>query len=75
MNPVIGLDVAKGESKAQVFLAKGKPHGRTFSVVHTRNGLEQFNRVIREIEDLAGVTPTYLGVNRSLPRAGYSVPR
>jgi transposase len=61
VNPVIGLDVAKGESKAQVFLAKGKPpHGKTFSVVHTRNGLEQFNRVIREIEDLAGVTPTII---------------
>ncbi len=50
MNPVIGLDVAKGESKAQVFLAKGKPHGKTFSVVHTRNGLEQMKEAFLDMD-------------------------
>ncbi|MDQ0888755.1 hypothetical protein QFZ81_003843 [Paenibacillus sp. V4I9] len=27
MNPVIGLDVSKGESHAQAFLDRGVPHG------------------------------------------------
>ena len=27
MNPVIGLDVSKGQSQGQVFLDKGQPHG------------------------------------------------
>jgi transposase len=35
VNPVIGLDIAKGESKGQVFLAKGKPYGKSFDVPHT----------------------------------------
>ncbi|GMA66030.1 IS110 family transposase [Alicyclobacillus fastidiosus] len=60
MSPVIGLDVAKGESKGQVFLAKGKPYGKTFSVIHTTSGLNQLNRLIQEIEELAGATPTVI---------------
>lgn len=32
MNPVIGLDVAKGESEVQAFLDKDKPFGKSFSV-------------------------------------------
>jgi transposase len=60
VNPVIGLDVAKGESKGQVFLAKGMPHGKSFSVFHTTSGFSQFNRLIKEIEDLTGVTPMFI---------------
>lgn len=60
MNPVIGLDVAKGESKGQVFLAKGKPYGKTFSLIHTTGGFNQFNRLIKEIEEVAGATPTVI---------------
>ncbi|MDF2649933.1 MAG: hypothetical protein K0Q73_5738 [Paenibacillus sp.] len=30
MNPVIGLDVSKGESHAQAFLDRGVPHGKIF---------------------------------------------
>ncbi|TQK75173.1 hypothetical protein FB479_101785 [Brevibacillus sp. AG162] len=28
MNPVIGLDVSKGQSQGQLFLDKGQPHVR-----------------------------------------------
>ena len=34
MNPVIGLDVAKGESQVQAFLDKGKPYRKSFKVYH-----------------------------------------
>ena len=32
MNPVIGLDVSKGESQVQAFLDKGKPYRKSFKV-------------------------------------------
>jgi transposase len=34
MNPVIGLDVAKGVSQVQAFLDKHKPYRKSFSVLH-----------------------------------------
>jgi hypothetical protein len=30
MNPVVGLDVAKGKSQVQAFLDQSKPNGRAF---------------------------------------------
>ena len=39
MNPVIGLDVSKGESKVQAFIDKGKPYRKSFKVSHTIEGL------------------------------------
>jgi transposase len=57
MNPVIGLDVAKGQSKGQAFLDKGMPHGKSFDVDHTSQGFNQFLEVLRSIEALSGVKP------------------
>jgi transposase len=34
MNPVIGLDVSKGESQVQAFLDKGKQYRKSFSITH-----------------------------------------
>ncbi|GMK49078.1 hypothetical protein PghCCS26_62080 [Paenibacillus glycanilyticus] len=42
MNPVIGLDVSKGESMAQAFLDKGQPYGKVFRFDHTTEGLDHF---------------------------------
>ena len=39
MNPVVGLDVAKGESQVQAFLDKSISFGKSFSVKHTREEL------------------------------------
>ena len=39
MNPVIGLDVAKGESQVQAFLDKKQPYKMSFKVAHTLEGL------------------------------------
>ncbi|RBP86589.1 hypothetical protein DFO70_12557 [Cytobacillus firmus] len=33
MNPVVGLDVAKGESQVQAFLDKKKPYKTSFKVL------------------------------------------
>jgi len=60
MNPVVGLDVAKGETEGQMFLHKGKPHGRHFSIVHTADGFAKFHEVLEGVEALAGAKPTVI---------------
>ncbi|MCI2256208.1 IS110 family transposase [Domibacillus sp. PGB-M46] len=57
MNPVVGLDVAKGESQVQAFLEKKKPYKGSFKVAHTLEGLESLHQYLREIEDLTGIRP------------------
>lgn len=34
MNPVIGLDISKGQSEGHAFLSKGQPYGRRFRFLH-----------------------------------------
>lgn len=60
MNPVIGLDVAKGESEVQAFLDKDKPFGKSFSVKHTKEDLDSLISFLREIEGHTGVRPAVI---------------
>lgn len=57
MNPVVGLDVAKGESQVQGFLDKKKPYKSSFKVSHTMEGLEILLHFLIEIENNTGVRP------------------
>ncbi|WNS78705.1 IS110 family transposase [Domibacillus sp. DTU_2020_1001157_1_SI_ALB_TIR_016] len=57
MDPVVGLDIAKGESQVQAFLEKKKPYKGSFKVAHTLEGLESLHQYLREIEDLTGIRP------------------
>ncbi|MFX4301592.1 hypothetical protein ACOJUR_04840 [Alicyclobacillus tolerans] len=57
MNPVIGLDLAKGESFGQIFLDKAKPHGNSFCIQNTSEGLAHFHEMLREVESLSGTRP------------------
>ncbi|MFB6467404.1 IS110 family transposase [Cytobacillus sp. Hz8] len=57
MNPVIGLDVAKGESQVQAFLDKKKPYKKSFKVQHNFEGLASLLDFIKELEDVAGERP------------------
>ncbi|CAH0347778.1 IS110 family transposase [Bacillus sp. CECT 9360] len=60
MNPVVGLDVAKGESEAQAFLDKDKALGKSFKVKHTREALDSFISFLKEIERKTGVRPAVI---------------
>ncbi|MEH7335073.1 IS110 family transposase [Neobacillus drentensis] len=60
MNPVVGLDVAKGESEAQAFLDKDKPFGKSFSVSHTKEGLDSFISFLKELKRKSGVKPAVI---------------
>lgn len=53
MNPVVGLDVSKGESQVQAFLDKGKPYRKSFSIKHTLDGLGSLLEFLEDIEKLA----------------------
>src|SRR4051794_25756068 len=57
MNPVVGLDIAKGESQVQAFLDKKKPFKSSFKVLHNLEGLDTLHQFLREIENLTGVKP------------------
>src|SRR4051794_32583372 len=54
MNPVIGLDVSKGESQVQAFLDKGKPYRKSFSIKHNTEGLGSLLEFLQEVESSAG---------------------
>ncbi|MFB6466780.1 IS110 family transposase [Cytobacillus sp. Hz8] len=60
MNPVVGLDVSKGESQVQAFLDKGKPYGKSFTVFHTTEELTNLLRFLEEVEKESKVEPTII---------------
>ena len=57
MNPVVGLDVAKGESQVQAFLDQSKPYGKSFSMKHIKEELDHFLEFLKEIEEVTGQMP------------------
>ncbi|RIW26471.1 IS110 family transposase [Bacillus salacetis] len=57
MDPVIGLDVAKGESQVQAFLARKQPFGKTFKFKHDTRGLRDFFMFYKELELHADSNP------------------
>lgn len=57
MNPVIGLDVAKGESQVQAYLERKKPYKKSFKVKHDLDGLASLLDFIKELEDISGERP------------------
>jgi transposase len=57
MNPVVGLDISKGESEVQGSLEKGKPYGKNFSIKHDLEGLGKLLDFLKEIKELTGQQP------------------
>ncbi|PAE32001.1 IS110 family transposase [Bacillus sp. 7884-1] len=57
MNPVIGLDVSKGESQVQAFLDKGKPYRKSFKVSHTIEGLDLLVEFLEVVKRETGKKP------------------
>lgn len=57
MNPVVGLDVAKGESQVQMFLDKKMPYKNSVKVEHTVEGLEELHSYLLDLERQTGMKP------------------
>ncbi|MCM3402846.1 hypothetical protein [Cytobacillus oceanisediminis] len=50
MNPVVGLDVAKGKREVQAFLDKDKPFEKSFKIKHITENLDTFISFLKEKE-------------------------
>ena len=57
MNPVVGLDISKGESQVQAFLDKGKPFCKSFKVSHTLEGLGLLVEFLNLVQKETGKKP------------------
>ncbi|WP_153464104.1 IS110 family transposase [Sediminibacillus terrae] len=57
MDPVIGLDIAKGKSQVQAFLQKKDPYKKSFVFEHNVLGLHDFHRFWLEVEEITGRPP------------------
>ncbi|WP_018759980.1 IS110 family transposase [Paenibacillus terrigena] len=57
MNPVIGLDVSKGESHAQAFTDRGVTYGKVLRFEHNLEGLVTFLNLLQDIESFTGQRP------------------
>lgn len=60
MDPVIGLDVAKGESQVQAFLQRKKTYKQSFKFAHHLQGLHTFYQFYQEVEQVAGQPPAVI---------------
>ncbi|MFC2950018.1 IS110 family transposase [Virgibacillus sediminis] len=57
MNPVVGLDISKGESQVQAFVDKGKPFRKSFKVSHTLEGLCLLVEFLDQVQKETGQKP------------------
>ncbi|WFT74173.1 IS110 family transposase [Halobacillus naozhouensis] len=57
MDPVIGLDIAKGKSQVQAFLQKKDPYKKSFVFEHNVLGLHDFYQFWLEVEEITGRPP------------------
>ena len=60
MNPVVGLDISKGESQVQAFLDKGKPYRKSFKVSHTVEGLSYLVSFLEDVKKESGKKPSII---------------
>ncbi len=57
MNPVVGLDIAKGESQVQMFLDKKIPYKNSVKIEHTVEGLKELHSYLLDLERQTGLKP------------------
>jgi len=57
MDPVIGLDVVKGESQVQAFLQRKETYKNSFKFTHDLPGLRTFHVFFQELEKSSGQPP------------------
>ncbi|WP_145411137.1 IS110 family transposase [Paenibacillus xylanexedens] len=57
MQPVVGVDVAKGSSVVQAFRTRNEPFGKAVDIVHEKSGFEQFSRILDGLQAETGLAP------------------
>ncbi|MCP3806192.1 IS110 family transposase [Paenibacillus sp. Lou8.1] len=57
MQPVVGIDVAKGCSVIQAFKKRNEPYGRMETLQHGEEGFERLGEVPSKLKEASGVEP------------------
>ncbi|MEK3910078.1 IS110 family transposase [Paenibacillus sp. FSL H7-0331] len=82
MNPVVGIDVSKGESEGFIFLERNKSLGKSFRFLHTFDGIQSLISRLQEVESLTERRPTivlestghyHLGLVAALQKQAYKI--
>lgn len=60
MEPVVGVDVAKGSSVIQAFRKRNEPFGKRVGIVHDKSGFEQFSGMLDTLQAETGMTPVVI---------------
>jgi len=80
MEPVVGIDVSKGSSVLQAFLARNEPYGKLESISHGKNDFERLGERLAELQAKTGIAPVIVleatghyhrGLVRYLERSGW----
>lgn len=57
MEPVVGVDVAKGTSVIQAFTRRNEPYGKVKTILHEENGFVELGELLAELQDMTGCAP------------------
>jgi len=57
MEPVVGVDVAKGSSIVQAFLNRNEPYGKLESISHGERGFERLGQLLAELQAETMINP------------------
>lgn len=57
MEPVVGVDVAKGFSVVQAFLKRNEPWRKAINISHEKSGLEQLDELLLELQAQTAQSP------------------
>jgi transposase len=57
MEPVVGVDVAKGTSVVQAFIRRNEPFGKLESISHGDSGFERLGNLLAELHQDTGIAP------------------
>src|SRR5699024_12381974 len=60
MDPVIGLDVAKGESQVQAFLQRKETYKQSFKFTHDLPGLHTFHSFYQDVDRVSVQPPAVI---------------
>lgn len=60
MQPVVGVDVAKGSSVVQAFRNRNEPFGKCIDIMHKKSGFEQFSNMLDGLQTETGLAPVVI---------------
>jgi len=60
MEPVVGIDVAKGVSVIQAFTKRNEPYGKSESISHGELGFNRLGELLTALQVKAGVSPVVI---------------